>query len=182
MVAAFTSHRSLWEKCANQFDNFVIFEHDCILDQALPSTVTYTREHNIISFGAPSYGKYNTPTGIGVVPLTSKQYFPGAHCYMLTPKGAKEALKAVQSISTEDIEKLKLTSGVSEPRLFDNTTCSGCLKKGLSGLKCCSRCKSVFYCSYTSIFTISIENYILRIGFRKTSQWNYFSSVDVESS
>ena len=97
MVAAFTSHRSLWEKCANQFDNFVIFEHDCILDQALPSTVTYTGEHDIISFGAPSYGKYNTPTGIGVVPLTSKQYFPGAHCYMLTPKGAKEALKKAET-------------------------------------------------------------------------------------
>ena len=61
--------------------------------------------------------------------------------------GAKEALKAVRSISTEELENLKLTGGVSEPRLFDNTTCSGCLKKGLSGLKCCSRCKSVFYCS-----------------------------------
>ena len=100
---------------------------------------------------ADTYNNIATAYILQGLHVEAKEYLK--KCYKINLKlrpqdpktiGAKEALKAVRSISTEDLEKLKLTSGVSEPRLFDNTTCSGCLKKGLSGLKCCSRCKSVF--------------------------------------
>jgi GR25 family glycosyltransferase involved in LPS biosynthesis len=46
----------------------------------------------LLSLGEPSYGKYNDPLLIGVNPLTSKRYLPGAHAYMLKPKGARSIL------------------------------------------------------------------------------------------
>jgi hypothetical protein len=41
-----------------------------------------------INIGQPSYGKARRPMMLGVNPLTSKQYFPGAHAYMIKPTGA----------------------------------------------------------------------------------------------
>jgi hypothetical protein len=71
--------------CAEGTENFVIFEHDAVLIDRVPTTTF----HYVMNIGSPSYGKWNTPSLLGVNPLTTKRYFPGAHAYMVTPAGAK---------------------------------------------------------------------------------------------
>ena len=44
----------------------------------------------VCNFGKPSYGNWITPKTLGVNPLTSKKYFPGAHAYGVKPEGAKQ--------------------------------------------------------------------------------------------
>jgi GR25 family glycosyltransferase involved in LPS biosynthesis len=85
-LSAFLSHYSLWKKCVQDNCQYIIFEHDAILVDVLDFFAPFDKCMNI---GAPSYGKYVTPSHLGVGPLTSKQYFPGAHAYRLKPAGAK---------------------------------------------------------------------------------------------
>jgi len=84
--AAFHSHFSLWKNCIATNEDHLIFEHDAFVTDPIPVDVNYNK---LISFGKPSYGKWRQPTQIGVNPLTSKGYLPGAHCYMLKPEAAK---------------------------------------------------------------------------------------------
>jgi len=84
-VAAFLSHYSLWIEAMNNNEPTVIFEHDAVVFDYIPS-VPFTHVMNI---GQPSYGKWNRPQHLGVGPLTTKRYFPGAHAYMVTPAGAR---------------------------------------------------------------------------------------------
>jgi len=91
-AAAFHSHWSLWKHCTEINEEITIFEHDAVVVDHIPNMV-----HNgCISLGKPSYGKFNLPQGIGVNPLTSKPYFPGAHAYRVTPKGAKLLIAQAQ--------------------------------------------------------------------------------------
>lgn len=89
-VAAFLSHRSLWQKCADINEDVLIFEHDAVVVAPIPVFKPYNR---LISYGKPSYGKYNTPMKIGANPLTSKRYLPGAHAYRLKPSAARILLE-----------------------------------------------------------------------------------------
>ena len=84
-VAAFLSHYSLWKMCRDTKEEFQIFEHDAVCVNTLPRYINY---QGCISLGAPSYGNFKTPQVMGVNPLTSKRYFPGAHAYRLKPKAA----------------------------------------------------------------------------------------------
>lgn len=84
-VAAFLSHYTLWNMCADDDCAYTIFEHDAMVFDKIPEMVF----DRVISLGKPSYGSYKTPKLIGVNPLTSKRYFPGAHAYRITPTGAK---------------------------------------------------------------------------------------------
>ena len=88
-VSAFLSHYSLWEMAANDNDDYLILEHDAYFTAGLPQIILYNK---LISFGKPSYGKYNTPHMLGVNPLMSKPYLPGAHAYMVNKRGAKDIL------------------------------------------------------------------------------------------
>ena len=92
-AAAFFSHYSLWKKCVQMNETFVIFEHDAVLQDKVP-TVPFKYVMNI---GHPSYGKFNTPSMFGVNPLTSKRYFPGEHAYMVTPQGAKKLVNEAKN-------------------------------------------------------------------------------------
>ena len=57
-----------------------------------------------MNIGAPSYGNAQTPNILGVNPLTSKPYFPGAHGYMITPAGAKMLIsKAKTNAAPTDV-------------------------------------------------------------------------------
>ena len=89
VLAAFLSHRALWKKCNIEETPIVIFEHDAIVVNSLPDMSKFK---HLMSVGKPSYGKFNIPT-IGVGPLKSKPYLPGAHAYMLKPSGANMLLK-----------------------------------------------------------------------------------------
>jgi glycosyl transferase family 25 len=83
-ASAFFSHYSLWKKCIQLKEPITIFEHDAVVKDSIPK-VNFKYVMNI---GHPSYGKYRTPATLGVNPLTSKRYMPGAHAYMITPEGA----------------------------------------------------------------------------------------------
>ena len=84
-MAAFLSHHRLWEKCRDTKEEIQIFEHDAVRVGNLPMHITY---QGLISLGAPSYGTFETPRQIGVIPLTSKRYLPGAHAYRINPEAA----------------------------------------------------------------------------------------------
>ena len=89
-LSAFLSHYSLWEKCVEDNEEYMIFEHDAVCVETIPGFIHYDK---VISLGKPSYGKAQMPTRLGVNPLTSKPYFPGAHAYRLKPEGAKALIK-----------------------------------------------------------------------------------------
>lgn len=88
---AFASHHTLWQKCAEGDEAFLILEHDAIFVSSLPKTI----EGNIVNLGKPSYGRYKVPM-LGEGRLTSKEYLPGAHAYMVTPFGAQLLLHRAQ--------------------------------------------------------------------------------------
>ena len=99
-IAGFLSHHSLWLKCIELNQPICIFEHDAVLVGGIPAVTTF----DILSFGKPSYGKFNTPTFIGQGPLTSKPYFPGAHAYRITPNGAKQLVdEALKTAGPTDV-------------------------------------------------------------------------------
>lgn len=87
-IAAFMSHHSLWKKCVELNEEVTIFEHDAYVVNEISDNLQY---YSCINLGAPSYGKYMTPS-LGVGMLTSKKYFPGAHAYRLKPMGAQALL------------------------------------------------------------------------------------------
>jgi GR25 family glycosyltransferase involved in LPS biosynthesis len=90
--AAFCSHFSIWQYCADRNEEVTIFEHDAVLVAPIPE-VNY---NGCISFGKPSYGKFNTPPNIGTNRLVSKRYFPGAHAYRMKPNAAKVLVDAAR--------------------------------------------------------------------------------------
>ena len=95
-VAAFLSHRQLWEKSIELYEEILILEHDAIFMDSLPRVTHYS---GVLSFGQPSYGKWVMPTTIGINKLMSKQYLPGAHAYMVKPSAAKELIKQASSFA-----------------------------------------------------------------------------------
>jgi len=86
VISAFLSHFSLWEMCAKGNEEFIIFEHDAVVINQIPMYAPY---RGCLNIGAPSYGKFQQPFQMGVIPLISKRYFPGAHAYKLKPEAAR---------------------------------------------------------------------------------------------
>tara|TARA_R110001632_G_scaffold80250_1_gene179565 strand:- start:2049 stop:2693 length:645 start_codon:yes stop_codon:yes gene_type:complete len=84
-IAAFLSHYHLWKLCVASNEITTIFEHDAVVINDIKDFPF----DKVVSIGQPSYGKYNTPAFLGSGPLTSKRYFPGAHAYRVSPRGAK---------------------------------------------------------------------------------------------
>jgi GR25 family glycosyltransferase involved in LPS biosynthesis len=89
-MAAFMSHHTLWEMCVADNEEYQIFEHDAVCIGHLPAFIPYDK---CINLGYPSYGKFKTPESLGVGPLISKNYFPGAHAYRVKPAGARELIE-----------------------------------------------------------------------------------------
>jgi len=85
-IAAFLSHFSLWKHSVENNVPVTIFEHDAVCVNNVPTDINFK---GVVSFGAPSYGKFNVPSSFGVVPLQSKTYFPGAHAYRVKPEAAQ---------------------------------------------------------------------------------------------
>ena len=93
-IAAFLSHLHCWKKSVEYNQNVIIFEHDAIVTGNIPTNLNFNK---VITLAKPSYGNYNTPTHLGIGPLTQKPYFGGAHGYMVSPKGAKDLLKKAET-------------------------------------------------------------------------------------
>ena len=99
-MCCFLSHYYLWKKCANNDVPFIIFEHDArFITEFDPRIIEQTT--HVCSFGKPSYGKYRKTNKKGAQSLFSKDYFPGAHSYVITPQGAQSLLKRAKSVAPE---------------------------------------------------------------------------------
>lgn len=83
-IACFLSHYSLWKKCVESNENIFILEHDAVITNKIDLNIQFK---GVLSLGKPSYGKFATP-GRGINRLTSKDYLPGAHAYMINPMAA----------------------------------------------------------------------------------------------
>ena len=92
-LSAFISHYTLWKRCLEEKVPVLVFEHDAVVKGSIPN-VPYK---GVLSLGAPSYGKFNTPPFMGVSKLMSKEYLPGAHAYMVKPSAAKKMILAAKS-------------------------------------------------------------------------------------
>lgn len=88
-LAAFLSHFTLWGQAMITGEEVQIFEHDAVIIGHLPQFIAHT---GCINLGKPSYGNWSPPKMIGVNPLTSKKYFPGAHAYRVNALGAKQLI------------------------------------------------------------------------------------------
>ncbi len=95
-AAAFHSHFSIWKNAVETQEMHMIFEHDAVVINDIPKTIRFDK---VVSIGAPSYGKFNTPSILGVGPLVSKSYFPGAHGYIVKPDGAKLLIEQAKVIA-----------------------------------------------------------------------------------
>lgn len=83
-LSAFLSHRSVWQEAYETRTPTLIFEHDAIINNNIPSSFRGL----VVNIGKPSYGKWTSPQFLGEGVLTSKQYFPGAHAYYVSAAGA----------------------------------------------------------------------------------------------
>lgn len=92
-LSAFLSHYSLWKMCAEGNEDYMIFEHDAVVQNFIKEDVYFV---GVLSYGAPSYGKFDIPPLLGVNKLTSKQYLPGAHAYRIKPQAARSLLRAAK--------------------------------------------------------------------------------------
>jgi GR25 family glycosyltransferase involved in LPS biosynthesis len=88
-LSTFLSHHSLWRYCVENNEEIAVFEHDVVFIQPMPDYIPYT---HMINIGQPSYGDWKNPPKLGVNRLSTKEYFPGAHAYLLKPSGAKRLL------------------------------------------------------------------------------------------
>ena len=92
-LSAFLSHRKLWDWCVHNNEEVLIFEHDAVVTDPIPD-VPY---RGVLSYGHPSYGKWVTPSTLGVNKLVSKQYLPGAHAYRVKPAAAKVLIETAET-------------------------------------------------------------------------------------
>lgn len=88
--SAFCSHHSLWDLARKTDTEILVLEHDAVFDGPVPR-VPY---RGLLSLGAPSYGRFETPRTFGVNPLTSKTYLPGAHAYLVRPEAARVLMES----------------------------------------------------------------------------------------
>jgi len=89
-LSCFLSHYFLWMNCIQDRENYLIFEHDAVVTRYINITVPFK---GVLSFGTPSFGVWNTPKYIGVNKLVSKEYFPGAHAYLIKPEAAERLIQ-----------------------------------------------------------------------------------------
>jgi hypothetical protein len=92
-IAAFLSHFRLWNRSVSNQEEITVFEHDAVIIDKIPDFIPY---RGCINLGRPSYGRFNVPSILGVGPLTSKQYLPGAHAYRFQPGAAERMVLEAQ--------------------------------------------------------------------------------------
>ena len=84
-LSCFLSHFLLWKKSLYLDEDILIFEHDAVAKDKINIPSSFK---GVLSYGAPSYGRFATPSKLGVNDLVSKNYLPGAHAYLVSPEAA----------------------------------------------------------------------------------------------
>jgi len=107
-MACFLSHWMLWNKCAENEEPFLVFEHDAIFIRQLDLAFFDNLSYNIVSLNDPrgatrkSALYHDIIHGKKVVPVpwiddhNLPQGLPGNSAYYINPKGAKKLLKLVK--------------------------------------------------------------------------------------
>lgn len=114
-IAAFASHYAIWKVALKLNEPVLVLEHDAVFVNTLPAE---NMMRGIINVGKPSYGKYKTPA-LGIHPLTSKSYLPGAHAYIIDRWGAHNL-----------IDRSKVDPGPTDVFIHENRFCiPGLLKE-----------------------------------------------------
>lgn len=85
-IAVFLSMAGLWTYAVENNEDVLILEHDAVMTGRLPALFKFNK---VCTLGKPSYGSYNTPLKLGTQPLIQKEYFKGAHAYVVSPEGAQ---------------------------------------------------------------------------------------------
>lgn len=97
VLGNFVSQYKIWNKIVESGEPGIVLEHDAVFTRKLPKM-----KGDIINLGKPSFGRYNEKKEDekGIFPMFSKRggYIPGAHCYYLTPQGAKQLIKKAKQI------------------------------------------------------------------------------------
>ena len=89
----------MWEYSIELNESIIVCEHDAVFTGTLPPSLNSQVTH-VCNIGHPSYGKWVTPA-FGIGKLVSKQYFPGAHAYVVTPTGAKGLIDGAKALGGE---------------------------------------------------------------------------------
>jgi len=95
VLSCFSSHYKLWKMCAEGKQDFLIFEHDAVVNNEIKDV----NFQGILSYGHPSYGEYKIPPYIGVNKLVSKEYLPGAHAYRIKPYAARVLIQEAKILA-----------------------------------------------------------------------------------
>ena len=95
VVGNFIAQYRIWKTIAESNQPGIVLEHDAVFVDNIPNL----HNHDVVNLGKPSYGNFNTQSSPGVYPLFSKpgKYFPGAHGYYVTPKGAQQLITFAQT-------------------------------------------------------------------------------------
>ena len=104
-MGCFASHYLLWERCVEINEPIIVLEHDSIPVAPLPSL----KFRHVILLSKPTYIygpcrfneiDYRTPREV-FYPMSR---LPGAHCYAITPQGAKRMIAAAQGTLVEPVD------------------------------------------------------------------------------
>lgn len=96
VLGNFVTQYRIWNEILKSGESGIVLEHDAVFVAPVPDL---TGKGNIINLGKPSYGRFAKKNMPGVYPLYSKPgYFPGAHAYYVTPKGAKRLINKAKEV------------------------------------------------------------------------------------
>jgi|TARA_B110000285_G_scaffold56571_1_gene64311 GR25 family glycosyltransferase involved in LPS biosynthesis len=106
VMSCFASQLSLWAKCAEGDEDFLVLEHDARMVNPMPSINARGRT-GIMSLGKPSWGDPSPFYTEGVNNLNStphpshmNNFFLGNHAILFTPEGCREILTYMKDETT----------------------------------------------------------------------------------
>lgn len=93
VIANFLTNYEMWMYSLLLDETLLILEHDSVLTGPIPDI----EWPPITNVGKPSFGAYGTKDKEGLYkPFSKPGYFPGAHGYIITPKGAQKLLDSAR--------------------------------------------------------------------------------------
>ena len=101
-AGCFLSHFTLWEKCIELNNPIIIFEHDAVIIDKLPSFILDgTGFDQLVNIGIPGHDEFKIPkfTGVGLL-FSSWPQFKGTHAYAIKPIGAKALIDQAKKNTT----------------------------------------------------------------------------------
>jgi len=101
-AGCFLSHLTLWEKSIELNIPILIFEHDAVIIDEIPSYILDgTGFDQLVNLGIPGHDEYKIPefTGVGLL-FSSWPQFKGTHAYAIKPIGARALIEQAKKTTT----------------------------------------------------------------------------------